>query len=255
MLTRIAAILPVVALFFLIGINSHEKSAADTFALDAKVGLNAYAALVDQEIESARNGLRILASTENARSGDWERIKGPLTLFAGATPANATVWFARPDASYFTVETGLSNQSLRDRDYFPVLMAGKEVAGDLVVSKSTGKRSDIIAVPVLKDGRVIGALGVSMAMEKVADLVEDRMAFPNEVMFYALGPSGQTALHRQSSLLFEYPAKVGSPTLAAAVREMLAKPEGTVHYEFQGAQRTTIFKRSNATGWIYALRW
>jgi hypothetical protein len=39
------------------------------------------------------------------------------------------------------------------------------------------------------------------------------------------------------------------------LREMLSIPEGVVHYEFQGAQREAIFKRSKVSGWVYALRW
>ena len=104
-------------------------------------------------------------------------------------------------------------------------------------------------------GRVIGALGVSMAMEKAAALVDDKIALPGQVMFYALDGHGQIALHRESTLLFEFATQLGSPTLTDAVAQMLAKPEGEVRYEFQGAQRTAIFKRSEATGWVCALRW
>lgn len=134
-------------------------------------------------------------------------------------------------------------------------MAGNEVAGDLVVSKSTGQRSAIVAVPVKAGTSIIGALGVSVAMEKVAAQVEAELGLPQAVMFYALDRSGEIALHRQSRLLFEFASEFGSPTLNEAVKEMLAKPEGIVHYEFENAARTAIFKRSDMTGWVFALRW
>lgn len=255
MATRLARLFPVLVLLPLFASSAIAAQAGENLTLDPRVGLNAYAALVEQELESARNGLQILAATENVVSGDWDSIKGPLAQFAKGRPTSAAVWFARPDGSYFTIEAGLTNQNLKDRDYFPGLMAGKEMAGDLVVSKSTGKRSAIIAVPVHKDGRVIGALGVSLAMEKVAALVDDKIAFPHQVMFYALDRHGQIALHRELTLLFEFAAELGSPTLAEAVKEMLSKPEGTVHYEFRGAERKAIFKKSSTTGWVYALRW
>lgn len=254
MFTRLLHVLWIVVLLPLAS-NAFAAGSHEGFALDPRVSLNAYAALVEQEFEGAGNGLRVLAASENAVSGDWNRIKGPLAIFAKGTPTSAAVWFARPDSSYFTVETGLTDQNLRNRDYFPALMAGKEVIGALVVSKSTGKRSAIIAVPVQDGERVIGALGVSIAMEKVAAVVEDKIAFPSEVIFYALDSHGQIALHREATLLFEFAAQLGSPTLAEAVKVMLSKPEGVVHYEFQSIQRTAIFKGSNATGWIYALRW
>ncbi len=255
MSTRLLRLLSVVVLLVPFVPNAFAADPHGQPALDPAVSLNGYAALVEQGFAHIRNGLRILAATDNASSGDWNRIKEPLAVFAKGAPTSAAVWFARPDGSYFTVEGGLTGQNLKNRDYFPRLMAGKEVAGDLVVSKSTGKRSTIIAVPVEAGGRVIGALGVSIAMEKVAGRIEDQLRFPADVMFYALDGRGQIALHRESTLLFEFGTELGSPTLAEAVKEMLAKPTGVVHYEFEGAQRTAIFKRSEATGWVFALRW
>lgn len=254
MFNRLVRLVPVLMLLPLVAIVRAAEPLTPP-QLDARVGLNAYAALVEQQLGSARAGLRTLAATENAMTGNWDHIKGPLGELAEGVPIAAAVWFAKPDGSYYTVEAGLTGQNLKDRDYFPGLMAGREVVRDLVVSKSTGKRSTIIAVPVHKGGKIIGALGISVGMEKVAELVDDQMRFPNDVMFYALDGRGQIVLHRQSALLFEFAAQLGSPSLKAAVEEMLAKPEGVVRYEFQGAERVTIFMRTKPAGWVYALRW
>jgi hypothetical protein len=230
------------------------SEAQGSVKLDPRIGLNAVAALVEHEFECARDGLRTLATNENVGSGDWKRIKSPLAQLANGMPLSAAAWFARPDGSYFTVESGLTDQNLKSRDYFPKLMSGEEVIGDLVVSKSTGKRTAIVAVPVRKEGRVIGALGISVAMEKVAASVEDELSFPKTIMFYALDSHGQIALHRDPALLFEFAAQLEGESLRAAVAEMLSKPEGNVQYEFQGAQRQAFFKRSKVSGWVYALR-
>jgi methyl-accepting chemotaxis protein len=255
MRTRLLRLLSVFILPVLFLGEAFAAEPDQRITLDPAVSLNGYAALVGQGFEQIRTELRILAASENAASGGWNRIKEPLAILAKGTPTSAAVWFARPDGSYFTVKGGLTGQNLKNRDYFPRLMAGKEVSGDLVISKSTGKRSTIVAVPVKVGNRVIGALGVSVAMEKVAALIEDELRFPHDVMFYALDGSGQIALHRESRLLFEFTSKLGSPTLNEAVKEMLAKPEGIIHYEFEGAQRTAIFKRSDKINWVFALRW
>ncbi len=228
---------------------------AGGLTLSPRTGLDAFAALADQELANDRDELRIIAATENAASGDWDRLKAPMAQFARATPTHAAIWFAQPDGSYFTLDTGLRNENLKDRGYFPRLLAGEEVLGDLVVSKATGIRSTIIAVPLQKDGQVIGALGVSIAMERIADMVEKDIAFPPHVMFYALSGDGQIALHRESKMLFEFAGELGGQSLKTAIKEMLSKPEGTARYEFEGTEREAVFKKSNLTGWVYALRW
>jgi len=250
----LSRLLPI-AILLLITVVPRTSGAEETIELNPHIGLNAVAALVDQDFACVRDGLRTLASTENATSGEWDRVKVPLAQLAKGMPVSAAAWFARPDGSYFTIESGLTDQNLKDRPYFPKLLAGEEVIGDLVVSKSTGKRSAIIAVPVREGGRVIGALGISVAMERVASSIEDELQFPKNIMFYALDSRGQIALHRNPKLLFEFAAQLEGWSLKGAIAEMLSKPEGLVHYEFQDAQRQAIFKRSELSGWVYALRW
>jgi len=91
----------------------------------------------------------------------------------------ATAWYALPDGRYFATEKdGMSEENLKDRYYFPTLMSGKEVFGDLVVSNSTGHRSVIIAVPVVANGTTEGAIGVSLRVRLLSELVDQHMKLP-----------------------------------------------------------------------------
>jgi hypothetical protein len=196
---------------------------------------------------------RTLAATEEARSGEWARIREPLAVLASSAQENAAVWYARPDGSYFTVEKGQAGENLRERTYFPDLLAGRDVLGALVISKSTGKRSLIVASPVLVGGKVAGAVGVSLDAARLAAAVDRAIRFPPEVVFYALDGQGQTALHRAGELIFVFPSDVGSPTLSDAVKSMLARPEGVVRYQYSGSDKTAAFQRSTLTGWVFVL--
>jgi hypothetical protein len=211
--------------------------------VDARILLNTYTAFAEEHFDGILRGLKVLAVTEEARSGDWNALKGPLAGFGRSGINAAAVWYARTDGSYYTVEKGLTDQNLADRQYFPRLMAGHNVVGDLIISKSTGKRAAVIAVPILKDGKVIGALGVSVSADKVSRMLQERMSLPRDMVFYALDAKGQCSLHRESSLLFAFPSDLGSKTLKEAVKEMLPRQEGTVRYEFHG-EKTIFFKRN-----------
>jgi cache domain-containing protein len=246
----------VALLLLLAHIAPAAAAAADTkLTLEPGVGLNALAALVDKEFEYTSQALDIVASSENARSGSWERMKGPLALLATSNTNIAAVWFVQPDGSYFTVDKGRTGQSLKNRAYFPTLMAGTRVIGFLVISNSTGKRSAIVAVPIRVGAQVIGAVGASIAMENLSAEIGRLLALPENTVFYALDQGGQIAFHRETPLLFEFATQLGSPTLTKAVGQMLVVPHGEVRYQFQGARRTAIFRKSSVTGWVYALRW
>ena len=144
------------------------EAAERDFAMDARVTLDAYRAAVEARLEGVLAATRTLAATAEVRSGQWARMNGPLAVLASSVEDQAAVWFAAPDGSYFTVDKGATGETLRVRAYFPALLAGRDVVGALVVSKSTGQRALIVASPVLVDGKVAGAVGVSMDSSKLA---------------------------------------------------------------------------------------
>lgn len=226
---------------------------AEGFNVEARVAVAEFRSTVEAELVGDLAALRTLASTREARTGEWDRIKGPLSVLAASIEHDAAVWFARADGSYFTVEKDLMDQNLRERAYFPALLAGRDVVGALVISKSTGKRSVVVAAPVMQDGKMSGALGMSLDMETWSASLERRTAFPDNVVFYALDADGQTVLHRVGNLIFEFPSEQGSPTLSDAVKQMLTEPRGVVHYHFGGSYRTAVFERSPLTGWVFVL--
>lgn len=214
--------------------------------------LNSFAAIGEEHIESALQSLKLISATEEVQSGEWEKMKGLLADSGRSGMEAAAIWFVRPDGSYYTVEEGLTGLNLRDRGYFPRLMSGAEITGDLVLSKSTGKRTAIVAVPIRKNGKIIGALGASLSVVDISRKIEEEMGLPGNIFFYALDQNGRTSLHKVSALLFAYPSDMGSKSLTKTVGEMLAKPEGTVTYDFYG-ERTVVFKKAPLTGWVFAI--
>lgn len=219
---------------------------------DMRIILNTFTALAEEHIEGIQRSLKILSVTEEARSGQWDAMKGLLSELNKSGINPASVWYARTDGHYYTVEKGLTDQDISDRPYFSRLMAGDNVVGDLVISMSTGKRAAVIAVPIRKDGKVIGALGVSISADEVSRKLQERMAPSKDMVFYAIDAKGQTSLHRESSRLFAFPSDMGSKTLRDAVNEMLSKQEGVVRYDFHG-EKIVFFKRSQLTGWVFAI--
>ena len=228
----------------------HDKKEVGTAEL--RLLLNSFGALGEGHIEDVLRGLKLISVTEEAGSGDWGKMRGLLAELGRSDIKAAALWFVRPDGSYYTVEKGLTGLNLRDRRYFPRLMAGEEITGDLVVSKSTGRRSAIVAVPVRKDGKVTGALGASLSVAGISRMIDEKMGLPENIIFYALDKDGRTSFHRVSALLFAYPSDMGSRSLAETVRKMLAEPEGTVTYDFYG-ERIVVFKKFPLTGWVFAV--
>ncbi|MGE5531322.1 MAG: hypothetical protein ACM3VW_04300 [Bacteroidota bacterium] len=229
------------------------QSEAREPSVSARMPLTLLMALTEQYLSSSLRCLQVAAESTQVQSGDWRRMSGLLTNLQKNGPT-ATVWFAQPDGSYATVENGPTGLSLADRPYFPRLLKGEPVLGDLVVSKATGRNVAIAATPVRKNGKVVGALGASIYLDSLSERLSKDMQLPSNVIFFALDPTGTvTTLNATTERIFLNPSAISSPALAKAVQLMLQQRQGATTYEYAGAPRTVVFGVSPLLKWHFAL--
>lgn len=224
-----------------------------TFTVDGRVALHSFMALSDGHLKKLADLLHLLATTDDARSGEWERIRGQL---AGVAPMTvpAVLWFAEPDGTYWTVTEGRAASKLSDRAYFPRVLGGETVIGDLVVSHSTNRNTAIVAVPVRDRGNtVVGVLGSSVHLDSLGKLVQEEMGLGGDLLFFAIDSTPRGALHSDPTMIFTEPMRLGDEGMRKAFTEILSSPEGTVTYTFRGSPRTMLYRKSPVTGWWYAV--
>jgi hypothetical protein len=219
---------------------------------DARSLLSAFVSYTDLRMSSVQQSLEILASTSEAKSAKWQKMK-PLLSGYERSDGDLIVWFVRPDGGYYTVDRGLMDVKLSDRSYFPRLISGRQVMGELVVSKSTGLRSAVIAVPVTQGGKVVGAIGASLFLDKLSDEVASALALGADASFFSLAPNGLTTLHRRTERHFLDPRELGSESLKKATNEMLANTGGETSYEFDDVTRKAVYRTSPLTQWKFAI--
>ena len=222
------------------------------FGSDARAALGTYRGLVEEHAQGVVRALRVIASTSEARSTKWDQVKPLLTLLSSSLPTDATAWFVLPDGSYHaTEEEGIAEENLKDRAYFPTLMSGKEVFGDLVISKSTNHRSVIVAAPVIVDGKTVGGVGVSLRVRLLSELVDQHMPLPADSYFYALERDTRIALHRNADRMFKTPADVGDEALGEQFKTALQQDKGTMEYTLNGKKMVALYERSPVLGWYF----
>jgi len=192
---------------------------------NTEMGISALVALADSHIENCVNSMEILAMTQEVQSGEWEEMVSLLTK-VDQTQVPGTRWFVLPDGSYSTVELGRTDKNLSERAYFPKLMAGNIVLGDLVVSKSTGKKSLITAVPVVREGKVIGGLGTSIFLSDLSNILSEELKLSNDMVFYAVAVENEVALHSNVEAILQ-----DNPDLP----------------------KNAVFETSPLTGWHFAM--
>jgi methyl-accepting chemotaxis protein len=225
---------------------------AATFTVDGQVALHSLMALSDAHLQKLADDMRLLAATDAARSADWERIRTPLTA-AARMNVPAVNWFALPDGSYWSVQESREAGNLSDRPYWPGLLAGQTVVGDLVISRATGRNTAIVAVPVRGDeNAVVGVLGASVHLDSLSARIKQEMDLEPNHLFYSLDTEPLVGLHIDPETIFLHPLEEGDPDVDRAMQEILSHEEGFVSYTFRGKRRDVLYSKSPVTGWWYA---
>ncbi len=223
------------------------------FPVFANTVLSSTVTIVEESILEQERIINSLAGLPEVQSADWSRMKGLVSRFQASLKDSGVYWFALPDGRYYTVGQGLVGRTLSDRPYFASVMAGRAAVGDLVVSRSTGRKSAVVVLPVQgAGGRVVGGLGASIFLDKLAGRLSASLSMPEGCFFYALAPDGMTALHLKQELVFDNPLSKDSPSMRTAVEKMLASDSGEVEYTFNGFHRRVRYQVSRLTGWRFA---
>jgi hypothetical protein len=196
-------------LVFVMGVAGMMVQAQASFCLDAPFGVRAIRLLAESHISGLIESMHVVAATADLRTGNWEQMKGLLAQFE-ESELSYNAWFLKPDGTYYKVETGLQSANLSDRDYYARVMAGETTLGDLLVSRSTGRKSMILTAPIYNGPSVIGALGVTLYLDDFSAFLNNRLNLPAGVGFYAYrNEDPAISLHANSDLLLEPPAAAG----------------------------------------------
>jgi methyl-accepting chemotaxis protein len=227
-------------------------AAVQGFDVSVEIALASLQSLSDGQLQKMADSMHLLATGKPARSADWDGLKEPLAELAKRNAA-ALNWFALPDGSYWSLQDGKEPGNLAGRDYFPKVLAGETVLGQLVYSTATGKPVAIVAVPVFgAEGAVVAVLGASIYLDELSAVIGQQMGIDEGLIFYSFDHTGTVALVWDKDLIFFEPRKSADEGLARAFDEMLAAERGIVSYTFRDAERTVVFRRSPLTGWWYA---
>lgn len=247
---KVSAALFVVLLWGVaVGLPGAQAADAKAMRVDGEIALSALMALGDGHLKTMAVSLQTLAAGSDAKSADWAKIKAPLGQLSKMN-VPALLWFALPDGSYWNLDEGRAKGNLATRAYWPKVLSGETVIGDLVVSTATRKSVAIVAVPVREGGKVVGVLGSSIYLDQVSAMLEKQMGLDETMIFYSFDAQPLLALEWDRSLIFKDPLAL-TPEVRGAFLEMMKKDQGVITYPFRGKERTVIFRKSKVTDWWY----
>lgn len=202
------ALIPLLLVFILTGSARAEDLVKNPKPVGVETTLNAHAHYLDQVFVNALNSLELIASTPEAMRGDWKGIKPYLQKVKEDLPG--VYYYVLPNGDYYSVDRDFTNLNLQNRPYFKSLFEGNPVMGFPVYSRSSGKKSAIVAAPIVVDDKVKGALGISVFLEDLADKLDQVFALPQDYNWFVLNAEATDMLDRDSDYIFRlFPKQSG----------------------------------------------
>lgn len=217
--------------------------------VDPKMMMGAATHYVDTIFSNALASLNLIASTPEAQRGDWKGIREYLVQLKEKLPG--VYCFILPNGDYYTLDRDFTNLNLSNRGYFKSLFVGNNVKGFPIYSRSTGKKSVFVAVPIVVNGKVISALGISIFLDELNRRVNKDFDLPPHYTWYVLNEEGNTILDKDRDFIFMNPLIQGSDSLRKVVKTALKKESGMMHYKLDGERQAYYQKLPNLEWWMF----
>jgi methyl-accepting chemotaxis protein len=173
----LTAFIPVFTIFFLIlSITSHYLSqqslTKNTRETAVAVG-SRYADQLTAYMDSITKELQIISVMPAIRAGeDNEQIVSVLSDMFDKIGMFDVLFFVRPDGS--AIRSINTSFDAREREYFKkVLVTKKSYVSEVMISSSTGKPSVVICEPVMAGDRLVGMLGATYNLERLAHIINN----------------------------------------------------------------------------------
>lgn len=232
----------------LVGSAWAAKPAESPLTTGPDTTLNAAVHYVDSIFVHTLVSLELIASTPEAKKRDWNGIKPYLKqLDAGLS---GIYFLVLPDGNYYSVALDYTNLNLADRAYFKTLMAGNQVKGFPIYSRSSGKKSALMAVPIVLDNKVIGALGASVFLDELHTRLNQDLALPPGYTWYVLDSGGNILLHKDGDFIFMNALTQGGQSLREALSEALKRESGAMQYVLGDVRHAHYRKLPSMDWWM-----
>lgn len=203
------------------------------------------ATIISEEINQAKIIAKLLGGNDtivNYLAGDQSLKDSAYAYIAGEQSRNSDVVEMIVVAN--TSAVGLMSHSnanmntdLSDRDYLKTALNGEIGVSNVILSKASGKAVIAVASPVLKDGKVVGAIISTVLYDSIAENLAKIKVYDNGYA-YMFDQSGLILYHPNA----EYAMKknlsdFGVPELLAIKDEITKNKSGEIYYTYNGDEK------------------
>jgi methyl-accepting chemotaxis protein len=214
------------------------------------------AKLVEHRMESITSTLNLIAMNKEIQNMGWEVDTNILKEELDKTEFLDIGYVMLNGYTHFADETV---RLMIDREYISGALEGKEEISDVVISRVTRKPEIEAAVPIKKDGTIVGALVGRMGADALSEITKD-IGYGKKGYSFIVNELGTIIAHPNS----EYIEKKFNPinevdedkhldAMADAFKKIMQEKAGVTSFTYEGNSLYAGYSPIEGTEWIFVI--
>lgn len=211
---------------------------------------------INSRIQEQKTALRVLANTYIIQSMNW-RLQQPELKKQAEAMKYLALAIVYPDGTAYYHDG--STADLGEREYIKRALAGEAVTSDVIISKVTQDLVLMYAVPIEKEGKVVGVLLGRRDGGALSEISDDT-GFGKEGYGYIINTQGTVVGHPNRDYVFEQfnpiearKADDSLESLANLITQVLSEKKGVSEYVFKGNHLYAGYAPIENTNWILVI--
>lgn len=254
-MTIVTFIISLVALSILGGLNYWKSRTIITTNVsnDMREKAQMSAKDVGAWLEARKAELYMISNAPMVKNGNVAEIVPFLANAVNANSAYISIGYSNLNGD--VINSAGKQSNLADREYFKKAISGEAWVSDPLMSRTNGRLSTVIAVPVKADGKVVGVISGAIDMEGLAKRVLDIKMGQTGYAFIVQG-DGLRIIHPDEKHAMKYnPLQDENADIAQkqVTKRMLNGETGTAIYQYQGTDKYYSFSPIPGVNWSLAI--
>lgn len=235
-----------------IGYDSLKREAEKSLELVASEG----AKLADSRMDAMVTTLNMIAQKQEIENTNWEVDLNTLKEELGKTDF-VDIGFVLPNG--YTYYTDGSVSLMSDRSYVKDALSGKAGISDVVISRVTRQMEVEVAVPVKKDGNIVGALIGRKEADSLSELTKD-IIYGKKGYAFIINGEGTIIAHPDTEMVIkrynaikESEKNPNLKSFANSINVMLQNKSGVLQYESENETLYSGYAPIEGTDWSFVI--
>lgn len=212
--------------------------------------------LTESRIDTQIKTLEMVSLSHNMDSMSWD-IQQPILLKQVKNTNFLDIAVVQPDGTAYYSDGTISQ--LGDREYVRKALRGENNVSDLIVSRVTNSVVIMYAVPIERDGKVVGAL-IGRRDGDALRAITDDTGFGENGYGYIINNEGTTVAHPDKEKVLNQFNPIESVktdenlrSLATLFVKIITEKTGTGTYSYGGNELYAGYSPIEGTNWIFVI--